>query len=417
MSNTEKYRQFIHDGLVLHSEDELPSAHCFCEYVQKLDIGDGQRPDILTMESFSHPGKTMVQNLNDAISSARLIFCTEEYYHVDAMGNFSGDVAIIHKIPDRFIKLKIKGQKRPSCGSSSLPSSSSLHGLQLGPNWEVEEHAHQKLLKLFCNQFPSNNGRGKIVTQFSGPVQRQQGEGMRSLPSDDNLEVMNPSISSTSSLQSLASQDETEPKLLAGDYHSESSQEPQAHDSLKGHSLAMSDLMYDNGEELERNGEEVFENASDNQRPWPTPPHSSVSQGLQTQDATQPLQLSGPQGLNPNQQSMFPDPPALNPGPSGQDPKPSTESLTSVAQLAAGSAAANSPVQAVKDESARAATVTVASGRDGRCSPDGAYASLSPGRNDLQSQPIHLAANADKDEEKKKIEEQIKQLQQKLRDM
>ena len=195
---------FEYNGVVFALDEEEKSARQFCETINQLissQLGTDRHPRVETFDALSHPGLQIITNLDEALSKAKYVFFNDAYYREDRFGLFAGNVAMLNSHPDRFIRF---GFERSDAGASDEHLSlASFNGLHLTPEWELNEREEEKLKRLSWVGFPDED-------QAEQPPQGMAG-------GDDNVDVMNPSISSTSDLSSLASfSEETQVKSVIG---------------------------------------------------------------------------------------------------------------------------------------------------------------------------------------------------------
>ena len=195
---------YEYNGVVFALGEEEESARRFCETINKLissQLGNGQHLRVEMFDSMSHPGKQITTNLDEAILKAKYIFFSDNYYRKHLFGYFAGNVAILNSSPDRLIRLQFE---RSDAGASDEHLSlDSFSGLHLTPEWELCEGEEEKLRRLSWVGFPNEEQAEQQPQAMAG--------------GDDNLDLMNPSISSTSDLSSLASfSEETQVKFVIG---------------------------------------------------------------------------------------------------------------------------------------------------------------------------------------------------------
>lgn len=179
---------FEYNGVVFALDEEEEGARRFCETINQLissQLGTDRHPRVETFDALSHPGTQTITNLDNALSKAKYVFFNDAYYREDRFGLFAGNVAMLNSHPDRFIRLRFE---RSDDEHLSLTS---FNGLHLTPEWKLNEREEEKLNRFSWVGFPDEDQA------------EQQPQGMAG--GDDNLDVMNPSISSTSDLSSLAS--------------------------------------------------------------------------------------------------------------------------------------------------------------------------------------------------------------------
>ena len=183
---------YEYNGVVFALDEEEEGARRFCETINQLtssQLGNGQHLRVEMFDSMSHPGKQITTNLDEAIVKAKYIFFSDNYYRKHLFGYFAGNVAILNSSPDRLIRLQF--ERSVAGASDEHLSLASFSGLHLTPEWELSEGEEEKLRRLSWVGFPDEEQA------------EQQPQGMAG--GDDNLDVMNPSISSTSHLSSSAS--------------------------------------------------------------------------------------------------------------------------------------------------------------------------------------------------------------------
>lgn len=194
---------FEYNGVVFALDAEDEAARRLCKTINQSissQLGTDRHPKVETFDAISHPGKQIPTNLDEALLKARYIFFSDAYYREDELGLFVGNVAILNSHPDRFIRLRFK--KSDAGASDKHRSLASFTGLLLTTEWELCEGEEEKLKRIPWVGFPDED-----------QAERQQPQGMAG--GDDNLDVMNPSISSTSDLSSLASfSEETQAKSV-----------------------------------------------------------------------------------------------------------------------------------------------------------------------------------------------------------
>ena len=195
---------FKYNGVVFALDEEEEGARQFCETINQVissQLGTDRHPRVETFDALSYPGMQIITNLDEALSKAKYVFFNDTYYREDRFGLFAGNVAMLNSHPDRFIRLMFE---RSDAGASDEHLSlASFNGLHLTPEWELNEREEEKLKRLSWVGFPDEDQA------------EQQPQGMAG--GDDNLDVMNPSISSTSDLSSLASfSEETQVKFVIG---------------------------------------------------------------------------------------------------------------------------------------------------------------------------------------------------------
>ena len=196
--------EYEYNGVVLHSEKERNGASRLCDKINQMissKLRNKRHPKVEILDDLSHPGKQIVHNLDEVLSKAKYVFLSDAHYKEDKDGFFAGNVAISSCRPDRLIRLRFE---RSNVGASDEHLSlASFIGLHLTPEWELSEGEEEKLKLLSWVGFPDEDQA------------EQQPQGMAG--GDDNLDVMNPSISSTSDLSSLASfSEETQAMSVIG---------------------------------------------------------------------------------------------------------------------------------------------------------------------------------------------------------
>lgn len=175
------------NGVVLHSDSERENAERFCELVNSIDCGDGLFPSIVTFDEFSAPNKQIISNLDDAVSSGRVTFCSEDFYTQDPFGYFAANVAMLHN----FVKVKVQRTKQ-SASTQPLPTISSFTGLDVEEDWSFCKRTKDQL-NIFFQRLVFKN-ENEAVT------------GMSDLPSEDNLDLANPSMPSMTGMPSRQTQ-------------------------------------------------------------------------------------------------------------------------------------------------------------------------------------------------------------------
>ncbi|KAK7442574.1 hypothetical protein BaRGS_00040513 [Batillaria attramentaria] len=103
-----KSQQCVYDAILFHTDEEVEEARKFCQLIREHGQNTGRPLKIETFEDFSDIGKQEIENLNDAVEQAKLILCSQSFYTDDAMGAFSANTALHHKMAEnQFIQLKI----------------------------------------------------------------------------------------------------------------------------------------------------------------------------------------------------------------------------------------------------------------------------------------------------------------------
>ena len=176
---------YEYNGVVFALDEEEERARRFCETVNQLissQLGTDRHPKVETFNALSHPGMQTINNLDEALSKAKYIFLNDAYYREDKFGFFAGNVAMLNNHPDMFIRLRF--ERSDDGASDEHPSLDSFKGLHLTAEWELSKGEEEKLKRLSWVGFPDEEQA------------EQQPQGMAG--GDDNRDVMNPSISSTS---------------------------------------------------------------------------------------------------------------------------------------------------------------------------------------------------------------------------
>ena len=182
----------LHDVIVCHSDDEHEKAEKFCADVKdNVQWASGEPVDIVTMEEFSHPGKTHIANHDDALTSAKYIFFSQVFFD-ERLGNFLGMVAMAEKQPFKFIRLYFEEKEY-----SRSVSMNSITGIKLDEDWSVPRISMKRLQKVFGHDKEKSEESHKEKPRDSHK-EKTQDRPQKALPElspSPTLAVENPSMS------------------------------------------------------------------------------------------------------------------------------------------------------------------------------------------------------------------------------